>query len=233
MISSTLKAISIAVFLTALGGCSSQVTVHDPSIPDPLVDKIPISVAVKFPDVFEHFIHEEQVIGKQKWTIDLRRSNALLFTKLFRAMFNELTVIDDGVDPRDIPIDALIEPSIDAVEFSVPSQSQTSSFAVWIRYRIKIFDSEGNQFANWPISAYGKSLTTTMGGDNALRRAAVLAMRDAAALIIMQMDRATGISSLNREPLSSAAASPGPELPNTMVEETQTTAAEDMTDETG
>jgi len=207
--------------------------VHDPSIPDPLLDRIPISVAVKFPDVFEHFVHQEQVIGKEKWTIDLGRSNALLFTKLFRAMFNELTVIDDGVDPRDIPIDALIEPSIDAFEFSVPSQSQTSSFAVWIRYRIKIFDSEGKQFANWPISAYGKSLTTTMGGDNALRSAAVLAMRDAAALIIMQMDSATGISSLNREPLSSAAASPGPELPNTMVEETQTTAAEDTTDETG
>ncbi len=233
MISSTLKAISIGVFLTALGGCSSQVTVHDPSIPDPLVDRIPISVAVKFPDVFEHYVHEEQVIGKQKWTIDLRRSNTLLFTKLFNAMFDEFTVVDDSVDPRDLPIDALIEPSIDAVEFSVPSQSQTSSFAVWIRYRIKIFDSEGNQFANWPISAYGKSQSTKMGGDNALRRAAVLAMRDAAALIIMQMDRATGISSLNREPLSSVAASPEPELPNTMVEETQTTAAEDTTDETG
>jgi len=207
--------------------------VHDPSIPDPLVDRIPISVAVKFPDVFEHFIHEEQVIGKQKWTIDLGRSNALLFTKLFGAMFDDLTVVDDSVDPRDLPIDAWIEPSIDAVEFSVPSQSQTPSFAVWIRYRIKIFDSEGKQFANWPISAYGKSQSTAMGGDNALRRAAVLAMRDAAALVIMQMDRATGISSLNREPLSSAAASPGPELPNTMVEETQTTAAEDTTDETG
>ncbi len=233
MISSTLKAISIAVFLTALGACSSQVTVHDPSIPDPLVEKIPISVAIKFPDVFEHFVHQEQVIGKEKWTVDLGRSNALLFTKLFDAMFDDLTVVDDSVDPRDLPIDALIEPSIDAFEFSVPSQSQTSSFAVWIRYRIKIFDSEGDQFANWPISAYGKSLSTAMGGDNALRRAAVLAMRDAAALIIMQMDRATGISKLNREPLPSVAASPEPELPELVKEEPQTTAAEDTTDENG
>ncbi len=231
--SNMLKAVLIAVFLTALGGCSSQVTVNAPTIPDPLVDRIPISVAVKFPVEFEHFVHQENVIGKEKWTIDLGRSNILLFTKLFDAMFDEFTVVDTSVDPRDLPIDAWIEPSIDAFEFSVPSQSQTPSFAVWIRYRIKIFDSQGNQFANWPISAYGKSLTTTMGGDNALRRAAVLAMRDAAALVIMQMDSATGISSLNREPLSSAAASPGPEPPNTMVEETQTTAAEDTTDETG
>ena len=238
MTSNTLNPASIAVFLTALGGCSSQVTVHDPSIPDPLVEKIPISIAVKFPDEFEHFVHQENVIGKEKWTIDLGRSNTLLFIKLFEAMFDEFTVVDDSVDPRDLPIDAWIEPSIDAFEFSVPSQSQTPSFAVWIRYRIKIFDSEGNQFANWPISAYGKSLSTAMGGDNALRRAAVLAMRDAAALIIMQMDRATGISSLNRETLSSIAASPEPAMPEPALpegapEESQTSAAEDTTDETG
>ncbi len=233
MTSSTFKAISIAVFLTALGACSSQVTVHDPSIPDPVVKEIPISVAVRFPDVFEHFVHEEQVIGKKKWTVDLGRSNALLFTKLFRTMFNDLTVIDNDVDARDMPIDALIEPSIDAFEFSVPSQSHTSSFAVWIRYRIKIFDREGKLFANWPISAYGKSLSTRMGGDDALHRAAVLAMRDAAALIIMQMEKVTGISRLNRVTLSSVAAGPGAELSDTSVEETQTTASEDTTDETG
>ena len=77
---------------------------NDPSIPDPLVEKIPISVAVKFPDVFEHFVHEEQGIDKKKWTLDLGRSNELLFTKLFRAMFNDLTVIDDDVDIRDMQI---------------------------------------------------------------------------------------------------------------------------------
>ncbi len=233
MTSSTFNTASIALFLTALGACSSQVTVHDPSIPDPLVDRIPISLAVKFPDVFEHFVHEEQVIDKQKWTVDLGRSNALLFTKLFGAMFNDLTIIDNDVNARDLPIDALIEPSIDAFEFSVPGQSLTSSVAVWIRYRIKIFDSEGKLFANWPISAYGKSLSTRMGGDDALHRAAVLAMRDAVALIIMQMDKVTGVSRLNRATLSSVAASPEPALPESVKDISQTSASEDTTDETG
>jgi len=236
--SNTLKAISVTVFLTALGGCSSQVTVNDPTIPDPLVDKIPLSVAVRYPDAFEHFIHKEQLIGKEKWTIDLGRSNELLFTKLFTSMFDELIVIDDGRDPKGMPIDAYIEPSIDAFEFSTPNQSQSEAFAVWIRYRIKIFDNEGDQFANWPISAYGKSQTTTMGGDDALRRAAVLAMRDAAALIVMQMDKATRISRLNRNEVSSVAASPDPvkpkpELPESEEEEPQTTVSEELPDETG
>jgi hypothetical protein len=236
--SNRLKAVSITVFVAALGACASEVTVSNPTIPDPLVDKIPISVAVKYPDEFEHYVHEEQVIGKEHWTVDLGQSNTLLFTKLFGAMFNGVTVLDNEADPRDMHIDALIEPSIDAFEFSVPSQSQTDSFAVWIRYRIKIFDSEGKQFANWPISAYGKSQRTTMGGDEALRRAAVLAMRDAAALIVMQLDKATRISRINRKPLSSIAARPEPEVsgPPSMEpaeEESQTTASEDIADETG
>ena len=50
--------------------------------------------------------------------------------------------------------------------------------------------------ANIPISAYGKSLTTMMGGSDALQRAAVLAMRDAAALMIMKFDEQTLFTSL-------------------------------------
>ncbi len=234
----TLKAISMAVFLTALGACSSRVTLNDPSIPEPLLEKIPLSVAVRFPDVFGHYIHQEQVIGKEKWTIDLGRSNELLFTKIFRSMFDEMTVVDASVDPADLRIDAMIEPSIDAFEFSTPSQSQTKAFAVWIRYRIKIFDREGKQYASWPISAYGKSQSTTMGGDDALRRAAVLAMRDAAALIVMQMDKATRISRLGRPSPSSVAVSPKPpspdsEMPVPAEEDPQATASEDTTDDAG
>lgn len=238
MTPNTLRAISITVILTAIGGCSSHVTVNNPTIPEPLVEKIPLSVAVRYPPDFEHYIHEEKVIGKEKWTIDLGRSNQSLFTNLFRSMFNDLTVVDDSVEPGDLQVDALIEPSIDAFEFSTPAQSQTQAFAVWIRYRIKIFDREGEQFANWPISAYGKSQSTVMGGDEALERAAVLAMRDAAALIVMQMDKATRISRLSRPSVSSVAARPEAQPPaptnaEPVEEEPEAIVSEDTSDETG
>lgn len=210
-----------------IAGCGgANVTLHNPTIPDPLIDKLPLTVAVKYPEVFDHFVHEEKVFGKEKWSIDLGRSNRILFTKLFSSMFTEFSVVSNEVDSRDLDVDALIEPSIDVFEFSVPSQSQTNEFAVWIRYRIKIFDSEGVQIANWPIAAYGKSQSTTFGGDEALQRAAELAMRDAAALIILQMDKATGISKL-----SQARADKPP--PTDKLEELtlQTTAAEEVSDE--
>jgi len=206
-------------------GCSGggAVQLHNPTIPEPLVKQLPLKVAVRYPDVFNNFVHEEQVIGKQKWSIDLGPSNRLLFTQLFSSMFTELTVIDSETDPGDLEVDALIEPSIDAFEFSVPNQSQTDDFAVWIRYRLKIFDSEGVQIANWPIAAYGKSLTTTFGGNEALQRAAVLAMRDAAALIILQMGRATGINQLSQH---RAAQEPETTTPANIEINVQSTAAE-------
>jgi len=209
--------------LLALTGCSTQVVVQDPTIPQPLVRKLPISVGAQYPEVFERFVHEELVIGKDKWLIDLGRSNKILFDKLFASMFDSYQVIGPDENKDDYGFDAFIEPSIDAFEFSVPEQSQTDAFAVWIRYRIKVYDGTGTQIANWPISAYGKALTTTFGGDAALRRAAVLAMRDAAALIIMQMDKSTGISSL----ANASAANPGPAGPVLQ------TNAEETTDETG
>lgn len=203
---------------------------QDPHIPVPLIDPLPLSVAARYPAAFDKFVHEEQVIGKEKWTIDLGASNRLLFTQLFGSMFTDFVVIDENTDPKSLSIDALIEPSIDAFEFSVPNQSQTDEFAVWIRYRIKIFDSEGIQIANWPIAAYGKSQTSTFGGDEALRRAAVLAMRDAAALIIMQMDKSTGISKLRDASARSTSVQSGVTPGD---ENVQTTAAEDISDESG
>ena len=218
--------------LVALGiaGCGggSAVTMHNPAIPEPLIDQLPLTVAARYPVAFDNFVHEEQVLGKDKWSIDLGRSNRMLFTQLFDSMFTEFSVVEANADPKDLSFDALIEPSIDAFEFSVPSQSQTDDFAVWIRYRIKIFDKEGVQIANWPIAAYGKSQTTTFGTDAALQRAAVLAMRDAAALIILQMDKATGISKLSQAKAQEAA------QPAPMPEElTLQSAAEEIQDESG
>ena len=222
--------------MAIIAGCGgSAVKLDDPTIPKPLIDQLPLKVAARYPEAFDHFVHEEQVIGKEKWSIDLGRSNSLLFTQLFGSMFSEFTVIDSETDPRDLGIDALIEPSIDAFEFSVPSQSQTEDFAVWIRYRIKIFDKEGVQIANWPIAAYGKSQTTTFGGDAALQRAAILAMRDAAALIILQMDKATGISKLSaasaRQTPVPATPVPATPVPTTDELILQTTAAEESPNE--
>ena len=179
-----------------LAGCGSNVVLEAPSIPEPLIEKIPASIGLQMPPEFNHFVHEEEIIGREEWSINLSNSNARLFEQLFGHMFEKVTILNPEDDPQDFALDALIQPSIDAFEFSVPNQSKTESFAVWIRYRIRVFDEEGDEVANWPVSAYGKSQKTSMTGSQALQRAAILAMRDAAALMIMKLDDATGISKI-------------------------------------
>jgi hypothetical protein len=197
----------VALAAVFVAGCGSNVTLDPVTIPAPLIEPMPLSIAIRIPAEFEHFVHEDEVLGREKWRIDLGRSNAALFSQLFEFMFDEVTVIGPGDDASALSIDALIEPSIDAFEFSVPRQSKTEAYAVWIRYRLKIYDSAGDLYANWPLSAYGKSEEFGLTGDEPLKRAAILAMRDAAALTIMNLDKSTAISALkDRPPVSVAAA---------------------------
>ena len=195
------SSLSACLLALALAGCGSTVTMVEPTIPPPNTEKIHVDVALRIPEEFNQFIHEENVLGKQSWTINLGSANAMFFTQLFGYLFDNVTIIGPDDDARDYTFDALIEPSIDGFEFSVPNQSKTEAFAVWVRYRLRIFDREGNNASNWTVSAYGKSMKEGMGGSTSLQRAAVLAMRDAAALIIMQLDKATKISKLADGPV--------------------------------
>ncbi|RZV35566.1 MAG: hypothetical protein EX272_10375 [Chromatiales bacterium] len=185
-----------------MAGCSSTVTMEMPTIPEPRIEKIPVDVAVRIPAEFQNFVHVEEVLGKSTWTIDLGRSNANFFTQLFGHMFDSVVVLGPEDDPRDYQFDALIEPEIEGFEFATPEQSQSDAFAVWIRYRMSIFDSVGNRASSWTVNAYGKAQKEELGGGDSLKRAAILAMRDAAALIIMQMEKVTNIRQLADGPLA-------------------------------
>lgn len=216
-----------------LAGCGANVKLQTPTIPAPLLEQIDMTVGLRMPPNFEHFVHEESVYGQKEWSIDLGRSNAALFEQLLAFMFTGVTIIGPDDDPQAMGLDAVIEPSIDAFEFSTPEQSNTDAFAVWIRYRLKVYDAAGDLTSNWPVAAYGKSQTTTMGGSAALERAAILAMRDAAALMIMKFDNVTRISALAG---GGSAPAPPPPIPGMPVKptdntEVQATALEGQTDE--
>jgi hypothetical protein len=160
-----------------------------------------MDVALRIPAEFNNFVHEENVLGRETWTINLGRANATFFEQLFGYMFENVIILGPDDDALDYTFDALVEPQIEGFEFSVPNQSKTDAFAVWIRYRMQIFDSVGNNASTWTVSAYGKSQKEGLGGAKSLQRAAVLAMRDAAALILLQMNKSTKISALADGPM--------------------------------
>jgi hypothetical protein len=188
-----------ALFLAA---CAANVTVENPTIPKPHIDSLPMVVALRIPSEFHNFVHEENVLGKESWTINLGSANAIFFEQLFGFMFDDVIILGPDDNALEHTFDALVEPEIEGFEFSVPNQSKTDAFAVWIRYRIEVYDSAGNSASAWTVSAYGKSQKEGLGGSRSLQRAAVLAMRDAAALILLQMNKATKIASLDGAPIT-------------------------------
>lgn len=192
---------SVILFSLFAAGCASNVTVETPTIPTPHIEKLPMDVAVRIPAEFHNFVHEENVLGRETWTINLGSANASFFTQLFGYMFDNVIVLGPDENALDHSFDALVEPTIEGFEFSVPNQSKTDAFAVWIRYRMQIFDSVGNSASTWTVSSYGKSQKEGLGSSKSLQRAAVLAMRDAAALILLQMDKSTRIGKLADGPL--------------------------------
>lgn len=205
----TLRLASFAGIATlVLAGCASTVSIDMPTIPEPRLEKIPVDVAVRIPENFHNYVHTEDVLGRDKQTIQLGASNANFFTQLFNHMFQSAVILAPDDDPRNVKFDALIEPSIEGFEFSTPGQTQSDAYSVWIRYRINVFDSLGNRASSWTVSAYGKSQKEGITGSDSLRRAAVLAMRDAAALIIMQMDKVSKIRDLADGPLDPASLEP-------------------------
>ena len=63
---------------------------EEPTIPAPLIEKIPVQVALRIPEEFENFVHEETILGKESWTINLGRSNAMFFEQLFGYLFDSI-----------------------------------------------------------------------------------------------------------------------------------------------
>jgi hypothetical protein len=61
------------------------------------------------------------------------------------------------------------------------------------------------------MSAYGKSEQTGLTAEEPLKRAAILAMRDAAALMVMKLDKSTGIMKLKDRPASASPPAGPPE----------------------
>ena len=85
--------ISVIFLATA---CGLSVKLDPPTIPEPNINRIPVTVAVRLPENFDNFEHKEDVLGREEWTIYLGKSNAVFFTQLLGYMFDKVIMI--GLD---------------------------------------------------------------------------------------------------------------------------------------
>lgn len=170
-------------------GCSGSVMVQQ-AFPTPLVERMPLRVAVHYSPALTDYVYKEDASNDRDWTVQLGEANVRMFESVFGGLFTETRRVS-GIQAAaaEMPgLDAIVAPAIDAFEFSLPSQSATDQYAVWIRYNLDVYGPDGQLIVRWPIAAYGQSGTGGLSDEKSMERATVLALRDAAATI------ATGFS---------------------------------------
>lgn len=178
-------ALAVAAVAALLqSGCSGSVAVEE-EFPAPLVERLPLRVAIHYPAALAEFVHREDPESERDWTVQLGPANVRMFDSVFGALFAETRRVADvaGAAGAMPGLDAVVAPAVDAFEFSLPSQSATDQFAVWIRYNLEVYGPDGSLIVKWPVTAYGQSGTGGLSDEESMTRATVLALRDAAATI--------------------------------------------------
>lgn len=180
---SALRATASAGLLASLlSGCAQTVEVKS-DFPDPLVETLPLKVGMRYSQEFLEYQYAEDLPDDVTWSFSIGESNRKLFDKIFTTLMQRAVEVGDGESLEGL--DAVIEPSVVALEFSLPRQSRSDQYAVWIRYLLRVSDTDGELITELPISAYGQSDSKLLNGDDSMRQAAIRAMRDAAVSIIV------------------------------------------------
>src|SRR5688572_27257945 len=165
-----------------LGGCSSQVIVES-SFPSPLVDPLPVRMGILIPEELYDYIYTEEIPDQSLWTIALGDANVAMLEPLFEGMFQQTRDLDSlALAAGDTTLDGVIEPKLEKFEFDVPQGERDEFVEVWLQYQITVYEPDGATVIQWPVSGYGKS-ELLRDAEDAVQRAAVVAMREAGATI--------------------------------------------------
>ena len=177
-----------AISIYWVAGCSSDASITiTTTIPNPLIEQVPVDIAVYYNDEISQYVHNEDLGSYGNHTIDLR-SQMSVFNRIFDAMFASVTPIKSINSPKGQEADAVLVPSIEKFQFAIPEQTRKDFYEVWIQYRFELYATDGSLIHSWPVTAYGKANRLNYGGmqsekSPALREAAQWALRDAAASI--------------------------------------------------
>ena len=177
-----------------LAGCSKEVVI-EATFPEPVVPSLGLNAGMFYTETLQNYGYVEDLPNDIEWRFTLGEANVMMFDSAFGALFTRLVPVTQPGGNGAIfeGLDVIIEPRLDAFEFSLPRQSRSDQYAVWIRYNVAVYEPDGKLITNWPVSAYGQADSRLFGSSGAMRLAAVRAMRDAIANIVIGFPREPAI----------------------------------------
>lgn len=198
------------ITLLALLACTSREVVVEGSFPTPLVDPVPVSVGVLFTEEFKkhQLVDDASGRGEVSWRVSTGTAQVEFWSTLFSAFFQNVVFIESYEDLQTYDVDAILIPKVADVQYATPLHTNVKVYEIWMRYNLalvepeQIIDEENaaislenmQPFAEWPLTAYGKTPTAFMQSEtDAVNLAAVMALRDAGANFITSFLRVPGV----------------------------------------
>jgi hypothetical protein len=178
---------SVAAAFALLTGCGPVKLVATAQIPEPLVVKIPVAVALFIPPEFSEYVHEEERWGTD-YSIALGKAQSDAISRLMNAMFEEVIPVDSLNAGAQLGerVAAILEPSVEEYAFVTPRDAGSPFYAVSIKYRVNVYRPDGKLADSWGFTGYGTSPAGGLSNTEPLVNATALAMRDAGAKLAVE-----------------------------------------------
>lgn len=195
----------VSILLTA---CASNVVVSPPAtFPVPLVEPLPLRLAVHYPEEFKSYIYEQPVKQtnkkkkkkkRSKFSVAIGEAQTQLMRTVFGALFTSVKTVDiDTLDATSDEFDLLLVPEVLEFQFSTPRVTKVNVYEIWIKYQFSLQTADGEEIATWILPVYGKTPTKFLKSkDAAVNLATLVALRDCGAAFITGFSRVPEVRNL-------------------------------------
>ena len=176
-----------------LGGCTTTAVTVEATFPErPVIEQLPLEVAVVYDDAFQRYTLSESIPQRGNWEIDLGAAQVALFRAMLPALFSAVTERDVlAPEPEDSSAELLLRPQLRDMQFSIPYQTRSNFFEVWLKYEIELYERDGETLvARYPLTGYGRTRDGFLDSAQvAIEQAAITALRDAGAFFAIEFPR--------------------------------------------
>lgn len=184
----------IALLLTlVITGCSATNVTVKGDFPTPLSHPLPVHGGLVLDDAFREHVYQDS--ENRKLTFAVGEAQTAMMRSLSKGLFRQVTELSD-IDQRNGQ-QLLLAPVVEEVQVAMPFENRLKVFEVWLKYNIRVYDQRGEPVADWIMSAYGKTPSRFLTSDEeALNQAAVVALRDAGARLLLEFHRIPEVQAL-------------------------------------
>ena len=191
-----LELLRLLVIAILLSGCATTVPLKPTVDHLPSISKIPLSVGIYYSPELRSYKYENDLPGCK--VAPLGQASVTLFERLFPMMFHSAVTLESRQDllSNKTNLSLVIEPDIENAEC-------TWSRGAYLRitYHFTLYSPNGEALAYWGVMGWGMAefQVVLYGPSPVSRKAAELAMEDAASKIAIQFGEIPAVKRLLQE----------------------------------